>query len=415
MNSVLANCCLVLVLPILSGCFLIDSVGGAWSYEPEALSTELDLEATALVEAAYLGIDAKQLTDFHTHIIGTNTNGSGTFVNPKMFSWKDPVQGLKGRVYMSGADVTDIDQSDQQYLDRLVRLIRAQPQPSRYRILAFDQHYNADGTVNEEETEFYTPNAYVFKLAADYPDLFIPTISVHPYRLDALEEVEKWAKQGARYIKWLPNAMGIDASAERLEPYYQLMREYNMVLLTHVGEEQAVEAEGAQNLGNPLLFRRPLNMGVKVIMAHCGSLGMNDDLDNPGGVKVPSYELFLRLMDEPRYRGKLFGELSAITQANRLPEPLTAILQRIDLHDRIVNGSDYPLPGVNVVIQTRALVKYGFISADERMSLNEIYNYNPLLFDFVLKRTLRLPDTDVRFPASIFMQHPDLPLGQIDG
>jgi hypothetical protein len=68
-----------------------------------------------------------------------------------------------------------------------------------------------------------------------------------------------------------------------------------------------------------------------------------------------------------------------------------------------VNGSDYPLPAVNLLIRTRPLVKQGYINADEADSLKEIYDYNPLLFDFVLKRMLRLPGTSKKFPAALFM------------
>jgi hypothetical protein len=38
----------------------------------------------------------------------------------------------------------------------------------------------------------------------------------------------------------------------------------------------------------------------------------------------------------------------------------------------------------------------------------DLYDYNPLLFDFALKRTLRLPGTSKRFPASVFMTNPAL-------
>ena len=34
--------------------------------------------------------------------------------------------------------------------------------------------------------------------------------------------------------------------------------------------------------------------------------------------------------------------------------------------------------------------------------LHEIYDYNPLLFDFVLKRPLRAPQTGERFAAEVF-------------
>lgn len=36
-----------------------------------------------------------------------------------------------------------------------------------------------------------------------------------------------------------------------------------------------------------------------------------------------------------------------------------------------------------MVVQTSALVKWGYITQEERVLLNEIYDFNPLLFDFV--------------------------------
>jgi len=49
------------------------------------------------------------------------------------------------------------------------------------------------------------------------------------------------------------------------------------------------------------------------------------------------------------------------------------------------------------------LVKYGYLAPAAAGSLKEIYQYNPLLFDFVLKRALKLPGTDRRLPAAVFM------------
>ena len=84
------------------------------------------------------------------------------------------------------------------------------------------------------------------------------------------------------------------------------------------------------------------------------------------------------------------------------------LLTRPELHRRLVNGSDYPLPAINILIHTRSLARDGFISDRERDSLNEIYDYNPLLFDFVLKRTLRHPVTKQKLSPSIFMANPGL-------
>jgi hypothetical protein len=156
------------------------------------------------------------------------------------------------------------------------------------------------------------------------------------------------------------------------------------------------------------LLRRPLEHGVKVIVAHCAGLGDNEDLDDPQRKRTPNFDLFLRLMNERRYEGLLFADISAMTQYNRCGRPLTTILQREDLHERLVNGSDYPLPAINVLVRTGSLRKLGYITTDERIWLNEIYDYNPLLFDFVLKRTLKAPGTERRLPARIFMANPSL-------
>ena len=39
-----------------------------------------------------------------------------------------------------------------------------------------------------------------------------------------------------------------------------------------------------------------------------------------------NFDLFMRLMDEKRYEGLLFGEISATTQRNRLPRQLESAI-----------------------------------------------------------------------------------------
>ncbi|MEN3328993.1 MAG: hypothetical protein V7638_3800 [Acidobacteriota bacterium] len=381
---------------------LIHSIGGAFTKQPEDLNSGLSVEASDLVKRAFDDIDSSKLVDHHVHIAGLGVGGTNAFVNSKMLTWRHPFHRLKLKVYMSSAGVADEEKADPQAVARLARLAASIKDHGKHRLLAFDKHYRSDGSVNLEKTEFYVPNEYVFELAERHPELFVPNISVNPYRPDAIAELEKWARRGARVVKWLPNAMGIDPSDPKCDPFYEKMKELDLILLSHGGEEKAVEAEEDQKLGNPLLLRRALDHGVKVIVAHCAGLGTNEDLDSKDRRVVDNLDLFMRLMDEKRYEGLVFGELSAMTQFNRSGK-LRTMLAREDLHERIVNGSDYPLPAVNLLIRTRPLVKQGYINADEAASLKEIYDYNPLLFDFVLKRTLELPGTPKRFPASVFM------------
>lgn len=387
---------------------LVRWVGGASEYKPQQLARSISPAAMQLIRQAWQGITPSRLMDYHTHVVGLGTNGSGCSVHPHMLSWWHPVSRLKFHVYASAAGVYDPLKADQQFVERLVQLVQHIPSHGRHLILAFDQHLGLDGQPILAKTEFHVPNSYILKLSQQHPRLLVPAISIHPYRADAVQRLERWAAKGARVVKWLPNAMGIDPSHRRCDPFYRAMRRLDMILLSHAGEEKAVEAEEDQQLGNPLLLRRPLDLGVKVIVSHCASLGQNQDLDHPQRALRDNFDLFLRLMDQPRYRGRVFGEISAMTQFNRLPRPITTLLRRKELHGRLVNGSDYPLPAINIIIRTSKLEQAGLITAQQRTLLNEIYDYNPLLFDLVTKRTLREPQSGNAFPPAMFMIHPQL-------
>lgn len=358
--------------------------------------------AQALIDRAFADLDpARPILDVHVHALGLGQDGDGAFVNPEKLSPRHPLKRFETGLYLKATGVKDMAHFDRDYVDVLVARARAFPHPVRLHLLALDRAHHADGTPDEKRTEFYVPNALVLKLAREYPDLFVPVVSVHPARPDAIAELEACAAQGARMVKWLPNAQAIDPADPRFDAFYRRMKGLGMVLLTHAGEEKAVAVKGAQALGNPLRLRRPLDLGVTVIVAHCASLGRNEDLDHPGKTAA-NFDLFLRLMETAKYRGLLYGDLSAMTQVNRLPRPLQEVLARPDFEGRLVNGSDYPLPGVDLVIWTRKLVAMRMITPAERGALNELWKRNPLLFDFVLKRTLRDPVTGRRLPASAF-------------
>lgn len=283
----------------------------------------LSAGANQLIDDAYVGLDMKKTIDYHTHIVGTGEGYSGCFVNKEMQSAKYPLKHLKFNIYKSAGGIKNTKKADSEYLKTLVNRIKSIPNHGKYCLLAFDKNYNENGTENLDKTEFYVPNEYVFKIAAQYPDLFIPVISIHPYRKDALLELEKWHKKGGRMVKWLPNAMSIDPSNEKCRMFYLKMKEKSMVLLTHAGEEKAVEAEEDQKLGNPLLLKFPLDLGVKVIIAHCASLGQATVLDTKGKeIKRNNFDLFLELMNQKKYEGLLFADISAMTQYNRMGVPL---------------------------------------------------------------------------------------------
>ncbi len=403
----------VLWIAILGGTGC-DLVGGAFDYEPKDLDKNLSSEARALMEQAFEGIPTSARRDYHTHMLGMNTKLNGTFVNEE---WQSPWSGLipymQFEIYKSAAAISNIEQADAQYLARLKDLILHMPNHGKFGIMAFDYFHDEQGQPDTLLTTFHVPNDYVMKIVLESPALFFPIISIHPYREDATKALHHYAENGVRFVKWLPNAMGIHPASEtmkdKLEAYYKIMHEYDMVLISHTGDEKATEAEEFQHLGNPLFLRKPLDMRLKVVMAHVASLGVCKEEEAaicPPG--TPYIDLAIEMLEEPQYKNLLFADISALTQDNR-KHTLNKVLANTAVHSQLINGSDYPLPAINIVIQTRTLESSGYITAQEREALNEIYDYNPLLFDFVLKRTVRHTETGLKFPTSVFVEHPLLP------
>jgi mannonate dehydratase len=196
---------------------------------------------------------------------------------------------------------------------------------------------------------------------------------------------------GARAVKWLPAAQGMDPASPKCDAFYRALADHEIPLLSHAGTELAVQGGNIEDFGNPLRLRRPLDQGVKVLTAHCASLGKGLDLDSSAGNRyVDNFTLFARMMDEPGYEGRLFGELSAVTQINRLRNGLETLITRTDWHPRLINGSDYPLPGVMPLFSVRELIRMGYLPETAGATLVELRRYNPLLFDFVLKRSLNV-------------------------
>ncbi len=402
-----------MLIAVSAFCASCDLLGGAFDHEPKDLEKEISAGARSLIHQALDDIQGNARRDYHVHMLGMNEGINGTFVNEE---WQSPWSGFthffQFEIYKNAAVITDEQQADAQYLARLKDLIQFMPERGKFGIMAFDFFHDEQGRPDRELSTFYVPNEYVMTIARKNPDIFFPIISIHPYREDATTALRHYAQQGVRFVKWLPNAMGIQPASEsmqnKLVPYYLIMKEFDMVLISHTGVEVATEAEEYQRFGNPLLLKKPLDMGVKVVMAHVASLGECEKEEGPiCPPGTPYIDLAIHMLEDPRYAGLVFADISALTQYNR-HHNLDKILSKSSIHSRLINGSDYPLPAINIVIQTRLLVTSGHITSEERDALNEIYDYNPLLFDFVLKRTLRHSKTGARFPPSVFVEHPDL-------
>jgi predicted TIM-barrel fold metal-dependent hydrolase len=344
------------------------------------------------VKAAWDGLDPEKVWDAHAHLVGIGDSASGIVLNPEMDSILSPANYVRKQVFLNAGCAYDLPGGsvDRAYVRRMLNLMAGLRRGAKLLLFAFERVYGEDGRRQDARTAFYVPDGYAREIARENPRHFEWVASIHPYRADCVQALEEARRDGARAVKWLPGAMGMDPASPRCDRFYEAAARLKLPLISHAGLERAVLGTDTQDYGNPLRLRRALDAGVRVVVAHCASMGQDRDSDaGPNGPVVESFALFERLMREPRYEKILFGDISALTQAARAVPALAKIVAREEWHPRLLNGSDYPLPGVMPLFSVDLLVSLGLVQASAASVLREIRAYNPLLFDFVLKRHLR--------------------------
>lgn len=356
-----------------------------------------------IVEAAWAGLNATKVWDSHVHLAGWGGGKSRIWVNPLMQSVFHPFEFVHAQFYANASCATYKNaEATDTYVERLYALQQRRPVGAKLLLLAMDHFYDDLGQRVPERTVFYVPNDYAAEIAAQHPERFEWAASVHPHRPDCLEAL-LWAKHhGARAAKWIPSAMNIDPAARRCNLFYDALKRLNLPLISHGGYEHPLLGSGPlEGLNSPLALRRPLERGVRVIVAHYASTGTAIDTDQgTSGPEVACFSLFSRMMEEPQFVSLLFGDISALTESSRVGPVLRSVLERSHWHSRLLNGSDYPLPGFIPEVSINRLVEYKFIPKEIGKVLREIREYDPLLLDFVLKRHMGAGDQ--RFPASVF-------------
>ena len=386
---------------------LVQQLGGAYKFDPEDAPWVLSDSAQALVDKAYEGIDKASVIDQHVQVISlgqradTDDFVNRSFVNPDLQSGFYPRNWLRSKIYFSAAGSNEDVHADDFFLSRLARQVQALPGPHTLKVAALDQRYNSEGKPLPGDSAYYVDNDYVWALSQQRPKLFTPVVSIHPYRQDAIKALEKWAKRGVKTILWSPDLQAIDPADKRLDKFYQALIDNKMTLLTR-NSEALTMGNGEQAYGNPLRYRHALEKGVRIIMAQCGGTAHYPDPDDESAKPRPGYEWFLALMENPETGKNLYGDISGLTSRNALPDALTTVLQHPQIFDHLLYASNYPLPAINRMINIDTLTEDGFITDEQATGLREIYNVNPLLFDFVLQRLVRLPHTDLGFPAAVF-------------
>lgn len=378
------------LLGLLAGGTVLSVAGASWArpvvVNPCRAAIPVRLLDSPWLKQAWEGIDPATVWDCHVHLAGLGDGGSGIEIGPQLSSPLQPVHYAQRLFYMNAGCAHDAPGAvDTAYVARLLNLCDAMPAGFKVMLFAFERFHDQGGRAHPEHSAFYVPNAWAAKLAREFPSRFEWVASLHPYHAAAVDDLKQAISDGARAVKWLPAAQGMDPASARCDAFYRVLAESGVPLIVHCGEEKAVKGSDTQAFGNPLRLRRALDAGVKVVVAHCATMGNDFDDD---GKERPSFNLFLKAMAEPRAVDRLYGDISAITLRNRQPTVIRRLLEREDLHPRLLHGSDYPLPGVLPLISSATLARAGLLPKAAVADLESLREHNPLLFDFVLKRLL---------------------------
>lgn len=282
--------------------------------------------------------------------------------------WHRPLAGLMLRqIGLPGSAMKG--ELDRLYAERLLDLVKTSSLDAVV-ILAHEEVYDEQGKRMEGVGSFHVPNDYVLGLARKHLE-FLPAVSIHPARADALEELDRCLAGGAVMMKCLPNCHNIDCNNRRYVKFWERMAEARLPLLAHSGGEHTVPVV-RRELSDPRTLELPLKCGVNVVAAHCGT---------KSGLFDPEY--FHVFEELTRLYPNLYGDSSAFNVPIRGRHVRECL--RSPLVDRMLHGSDYPVPVHGHFAWVKGYVDWRTFRQWER-------HPNILERDYRLKRAMGFPE-----------------------
>lgn len=265
--------------------------------------------------------------DAHVHIPGMDAERYGNYLAPSRRR-RIAFRFLMRRFGLTPADLDRAPPDDAVLAQTLTWLEESRIDHAVF--LALDAAYRPDGSRDQENTVIVTANDYVADIAAECPRVWFGA-SIHPYRPDAVDELERLLERGACLVKWIPGLQNIEPESSICIPFYKALARLRVPLLTHAGIEH-VASPFSYTLNDPRRLETALRCGVTVIAAHCGApLFLHDR---------SYFRHWARLVRE---HDNLYGDVSAFVTMPR-GYCLARILRDSGLLERVVYGSDFPVP-----------------------------------------------------------------------
>ena len=240
-----------------------------------------------------------------------------------------------------------IDNPYEAYTQGLMKNIRESKHLSKTVLFGVDERVDDKGETLHKDITACATNEDMLTLYYDNKDVIIPFFSINPLRPDALDLIDKYTELGFKGAKFLQNYWGVDTREKRFIPYFEKLKEKNLPLIVHIGSESSVhsfkECESIEMLD------LPLEIGVDTICAHMAlsytPLGILKALSQNPKHFNKEYHKLLRML---HYHDNLYADISAILTPVRA-KVLRHLSKQYDIHDKLLFGTDFPVPFTTVV------------------------------------------------------------------
>jgi len=283
-----------------------------------------------------------------------------------------PFRFMRWRLSMIGEG----EPLERQVEAKLVDALTGTPELDAAAILAFDAVYTPDGILDDARTHFYVTNDYAIELCRKHPMMLFGA-SVHPFRKDAVAELQRCIDAGAVLLKWLPIVQGFSPADSQCIPLFEMLAHYKVPLLSHTGGERTLIRLN-EEYAPPRLLEEALQRGVTVIAAHCGTRSAAGEADY--------VDEFVSMV---RRHENLYGDTAALNLPART-HAYDVILTDPLVRNRIVHGRDWP------VIALPPPMRVGPLASIELMR-----EKNWLRRDVMIKQRLGFDDAYWRRAASV--------------
>jgi predicted TIM-barrel fold metal-dependent hydrolase len=261
--------------------------------------------------------------DIHVHVFDIHATYPGSYVCPESRR-SLLLRHLMKRMYGLAGNIAEPQAAVAAQVDGWIR----ESGIDRFVLLALDRAHTPAGEPDLGHTRLAVDNDFVADWSTRQPKALFGA-SIHPFRKDALDELDRLAARGACLVKWIPSAQNIPPDSPRCCTFYDKLARLRLPLLSHTGLEHTLPAFD-QSLNDPRRLVAPLERGVTVIAAHCGARMYLHERD--------CFDAWVQTALRHR---NLYGDLSGFC----LPlheAPRRRLLDNPDLASRMLFGSDFP-------------------------------------------------------------------------